>query len=82
MNRRDFLKSAFAGGALIATAKLPSFGEDDPSLFPQRGKYERLALGLKLQYFDHLMLRADSLEKTLVLGRIDPWGTLSQRRGP
>ena len=26
MNRRDFLKSAFAGGALIATAKLPSFG--------------------------------------------------------
>ena len=45
MNRRDFLKSAFAGGALIATAKLPSFGEDDPSLFPQRGKYERLALG-------------------------------------
>ena len=45
MNRRDFLKSAFAGGALIATAKLPSFAEDDPSIFPQRGKYERLSLG-------------------------------------
>lgn len=45
MNRRDFLKSAFAGGALVATAKLPSFGEDNPSLFPQRGKYERLSLG-------------------------------------
>ena len=27
-------------------------------------------LKLKLQYFDHLMQRADSLEKTLMLGRI------------
>ena len=25
---------------------------------------------LKLQYFDHLMLRADSFEKTLMLGKI------------
>ena len=25
---------------------------------------------MKLQYFDHLMRRADSLEKTLVLGKI------------
>ena len=48
MNRRDFLKSAFAGGALVATAKLPSFGEDDPSLFPQRGKCERLALAYSI----------------------------------
>ena len=29
-----------------------------------------LMLKLKLQYFDHLMRRADSLEKTLMLGRI------------
>ena len=28
-------------------------------------------LKLKLQYFGHLMLRADSLEKTLMLGRIE-----------
>ena len=28
-------------------------------------------LKLKLQYFGHLMLRADSLEKTLTLGKID-----------
>ena len=28
-------------------------------------------LKLKLQYFGHLMQRADSLEKTLVLGKID-----------
>ena len=29
---------------------------------------ERLMLKLKLQYFGHLMRRADSLEKTLMLG--------------
>ena len=28
-------------------------------------------LELKLQYFDHLMQRADSLEKTLMLGKIE-----------
>ena len=32
---------------------------------------ERLMLKLKLQYFGHLMRRADSLEKTLMLGRIE-----------
>ena len=38
---------------------------------------EGLMLKLKLQYFDHLMARADSLEKTLILGGI--WGI--RRRG-
>ena len=33
-------------------------------------------LKLKLQYFDHLMQRTDSLEKTLILGKIE-----SRRRG-
>ena len=32
---------------------------------------ERLMLKLKLQYFGHLMLRANSLEKTLMLGKIE-----------
>ena len=32
---------------------------------------------LKLQYFSHLIQRADSLEKTLMLGKIE-WG---RRRG-
>ena len=32
---------------------------------------EGLMLKLKFQYFDHLMQRADSLEKTLVLGKIE-----------
>ena len=31
---------------------------------------EGLMLKLKLQYFGHLMLRVDSLEKTLILGGI------------
>ena len=33
---------------------------------------EGLMLKLKLQYFDHLMRRVDSLEKTLMLG--EDWG--------
>ena len=32
---------------------------------------EGLVLKLKLQYFGHLMRRADSFEKTLMLGRIE-----------
>ena len=32
---------------------------------------EGLMLKLKLQYFDHLMRRTDSLEKTLILGKIE-----------
>ena len=32
---------------------------------------EGLRLKLKLQYFGHLMRRADSLEKTLMLGKIE-----------
>ena len=32
---------------------------------------EVLMLKLKLQYFDHLMQRTDSLEKTLMLGKIE-----------
>ena len=32
---------------------------------------EGLVLKLKLQYFGHLMRRADSFEKTLMLGKIE-----------
>ena len=38
---------------------------------------EGLILKLKLQYFGHLMWRADSFEKTLMLGKIEG----SRRRG-
>ena len=36
-----------------------------------RCSYEGLMLKLNLQYFGHLMQRADSLEKTLMLGKIE-----------
>ena len=35
---------------------------------------EGLMLKLKLQYLGHLMQRADSLEKTLMLGKIEDRG--------
>ena len=35
---------------------------------------EGLMLKLKLQYFDHLMQRVDSLEKTLMLGELGAGG--------
>ena len=35
------------------------------------GSLEGLMLKLKLQYFGHLMRRANSLEKTLMLGKIE-----------
>ena len=37
---------------------------------------EGLMLKLKLQYFDHLIQRPDTLEKTLMLGKIE-----DRRRG-
>ena len=41
---------------------------------------EGLMLKLKLQYFVHLMQRADSLEKTLMLGKIEGRRRRSQKR--
>ena len=35
---------------------------------------EGLMLKMKLQYFSHLMRRADSLEKALILGKIEGRG--------
>ena len=37
-------------------------------------------LKLKLQYFGHLMQRTDSLEKTLMLGKIEDWRRRGQQR--
>ena len=41
---------------------------------------EGLMLKLKLQYFGHLMLRNDSLEKTLMLGKIEGGRRRGQQR--
>ena len=56
-------------------------GEDSWESFGQQGDQtnnikgnqalERLMLKVKLQYFGHLMPTADSLEKTLMMGRIE-----------
>ena len=40
---------------------------------------EGLMLKLKLQYFGHLMRKADSMEKTLMLGKIEGRGEGQQR---
>ena len=41
---------------------------------------EGLMLKLKLQYFGHLMRRADSFEKTLMLGKIEGGRRRGQQR--
>ena len=41
---------------------------------------EVLVLKLKLQYFGHLMQRADSFEKTLILGKIEGRRRSGQQR--
>ena len=40
------------------------------SILKEMCSLERMMLKLKLQYFGHLMRRVDSLEKTLMIGRI------------
>ena len=37
-------------------------------------------LKLKLQYFDHLIRKADSLEKTLMLGKVEGRGRKGRQR--
>ena len=47
-----------------------------PKVISPECSLEGLMLKLKLQYFGHLMQRTDSLEKTLMLGKIE-----GRRRG-
>ena len=42
-------------------------------------EYSLERLVLKLQYFGHLMGRADSLEKTLMVGKIEAGGEVGDR---
>ena len=45
LTRRDFLKGGAAAlGGIAAASALPAFA-DDPALFPQRGRWERLSIG-------------------------------------
>ena len=49
---------------------------DCKEIQPANPEYSLKGLMLKLQYFGHLMQRADSLEKTLMLGKAE-----GKRRG-
>ena len=49
-------------------------------MFIGRTDVEGLRLRLKLQYFGHLMGRTDSLEKTLMLGKIEGGRRRGRRR--
>ena len=64
----------------MSTEKLPSncgVREDSWESLEQQGNQagivtaEELILKLKLQYFGHLIRRADSFEKTVMLGKIE-----------
>ena len=52
------------------------FNQSIPKEISPGCSLEGLMLKLKLQYFGHLMQRADSFEKTLMLGKIE-----GERRG-
>ena len=52
-------------------------GDPDQEISPE---YSVEELMLKLQYFGHLMQRADSLEKTLMLGKTEGWRRRGQQR--
>lgn len=44
INKRDFLKRLTGVGVVLATSSLPTLAEDKPSIFPERGHYERLSM--------------------------------------
>ena len=52
----------------------------NPKRINPKYSLEELMLKLKLQYFGHLMQRADSLEKTLMLGKIEGRRRRGQQR--
>ena len=55
---------------MTARSKQSILKEINPEYSLERSS-EGLILKLKLQYFGHLMRRADSFEKTLMLGKIE-----------
>ena len=67
--------SCFSTVVLEKTLESPLDCKEIQPVHPKGDQYwmfiEGLMLKLKFQYFDHLMRRADSLEKTLMLGKIE-----------
>ena len=61
-------------GLISGSERFPGGGHGNPIQYSQsspKWSLEALMLKLKLQYFGHLMQRTDSLEKTLMLGKIE-----------
>ena len=65
---------------MLLEKRVPWTARSDWSILKENPEYSleglMLMLKLKLQYFGHLMWRADSLAKTLMLGKIE-----DRRRG-
>ena len=62
--------------------RVPGTGKEIKPVKKNNPEYslEVVMLKLKLQYFCHLMLKADSLEKTLILGKIEGRRRRGQQR--
>ena len=71
---RDWINIPGIGRQILDHWATESLGLQDPPVHPKGNQswlfVGRTVLKLKLQYFDHLMQRANSLEKTLMLGGI------------
>ena len=64
----------FQTAVLEKTSESPLDSKDIKPVNPKRNQpwiFTGLRLKLKFQYFGHLMWRTDSLEKTLILGKIE-----------
>ena len=75
--KKDECRRIDAFGLRCWTARRPN-----PSILEEISpeySLEGLRLKLKLQYFDHLMQRTDSFEKTLMLGEIEGGGEGNDR---
>ena len=65
---------------LEKTLESPLDCKEFQPVHPKGYSLEGLMLKLKLQYFGHLMWRADSFEKTLMLGKIEGRRRRGQQR--
>ena len=65
---------------LEKTLESPLDCKEIQPVHPKGNSLEGLMLKLKLQYFGHLMQRADLLEKTLMLGKIEGGRRRGQQR--
>ena len=72
--------SDFGAQKMSATVYTVSPSICHEAMGPDAMILEGLMLTLKLQYFGHLMQRADSFEKTLILGQIEGRRRREQQR--